>query len=86
MGFAVVGNGLKNLIYRKTPLIYLILSNFSEIIICILRLPRPAGTAARSLRAAPLPPPEKPQADGRPLQDTPSTRNAGDCKCGEMRV
>jgi len=47
-----------------------------------LRHPRLTRAVARFPRFAP---PEKPQADGRPLQHTPSTRNARDDKCGEVR-
>ena len=31
-------------------------------------------------------PREKPKANGRPLQHTPSTRKPGDGNCGEMRA
>ena len=65
---------------------YLNLSIFSEIIICIIRVPRLARAAARFPPSAPRSPPEKAKADGRPLQHTPSKRKPGDGNCGEMRV
>ena len=45
-----------------------------------------ARAFSRPRRSAPSPPPEKPKADGRPSEHTPSSRNTHDGECGQMRA